>query len=228
MKIIFLNVWHGHQTVELNQFLLAEADSTDIFCFQESYNEFNAHFQKLLPNFKPWTATKNVNPHDNFSQTIYIKNNINVLGNDNILEQDPDCGLGIYVEIERDNQRFIICNFHGFSLPGDKFDTPARIRQSKTLIDTFIRYEMPVIIGGDFNLRPDTNSVRLFENSGYNNLIREHSITTTRNAIAWEHHPNARQLFSDYVFVNKEAKIKTFEVINNNVSDHLPMVLTTQ
>ena len=43
----------------------------------------------------------------------------------------------------------------------------------------------PKIIGGDFNLNPDTESIKMFEEAGYKNLIKDFKIENTRNEISW-------------------------------------------
>ena len=61
MKLISLNVWNGKLREQLFQFLKREADSTDIFCFQEMVNvvgvssetpDLFSDIAKLLPGFQ--------------------------------------------------------------------------------------------------------------------------------------------------------------------------------
>ena len=85
------------------------------------------------------------------------------------------------------------------------------------------------IIGGDFNLNPDTKSVKIFEEVGYKNLIMDFGIKNTRNEISWKQFQNkpgfVKQYFADYVFVSKDVKVRKFEVPYNEISDHLPQIL---
>jgi endonuclease/exonuclease/phosphatase family metal-dependent hydrolase len=115
--------------------------------------------------------------------------------------------------------------FLGQPKPGTKLDTKEREEASKRIIDFMKEKSGEKIIGGDFNLLPNTQSILAFENSGYKNLIKEFNIKTTRNNNAWKHYED-KQLFADYVFVSKNLKIKKFEVIENEISDHLPLILT--
>ena len=228
MKIVFLNVWHGRRTTELRDFLLSNADSTDVFCFQEAYKEFQVNIEKILPNFKPFMAAKELNPYDNFSQAIYLKNNIEVLLEGQIFQDDPTCGLANFVEVQRHDQHINICNFHGFSRPADKLDTEARQKQSAGLIRAFEHSTIPVVIGGDFNLLPQTRSILIFEAHGYKNLVSDYKIITTRDHLAWDSHPDNKQLFSDYVFTNNRVKVTDFSVPSSTISDHLPLILTLE
>lgn len=126
----FLNAWHGRQTKEIAEFLTSQSDSTDVFCFQEAYRNFRHECQKLLPNFTAVAATKFAHPQDNYSQAIYVKNNIHIKQIGKVLASDPEAGLGLFVEIERGNSHMVVCNFHGVPQPSDKLDSPARLRQS--------------------------------------------------------------------------------------------------
>ncbi len=117
-----------------------------------------------------------------------------------------------------------IANVHGLARPG-KQDNPGRITQSERILKTLAVLDGVKIIGGDFNLNPDTKSVRLFEEAGYQNLIKNYNIKTTRNEVAWAKHPGKELAYSDYVFV-KGAVVAAFEVPQEIVSDHQPMIVT--
>jgi len=84
----------------------------------------------------------------------------------------------------------------------------------------------PKVIGGDFNLMPDTESVGLFEKSGYKNLIKDFDIKTTRSSLNSGKYPEGDiQYFADYAFVSPEVKVKDFKVPQVEISDHLPLIL---
>ena len=82
--------------------------------------------------------------------------------------------------------------------------------------------EGDVIICGDFNLFPDTPSMKLFENN-FISLVDEYAIRTTRPATN-ELHSSKRNVV-DYIWVNKGIKVKDFEVLDSTISDHLPLIL---
>ena len=100
---------------------------------------------------------------------------------------------------------------------------------SKSVGNFFDDKNGPKIIGGDFNLMPDTISVKMFEKWGYRNLIREFGIKSTRNRISWEQFKDqpgfVKQYFADYAFITKEIKVDGFSVPDLEISDHLPLVL---
>lgn len=119
---------------------------------------------------------------------------------------------------------FWVMNFHGIFWPGDKLDTPKRLRQSKILAGLLKKLKGPKILCGDFNLMPNTESVKLVERAGLKNLITIYKIKNTRNSVSWKRYGN-RQHFADFTFVSPGLKIKQFKVPYNLASDHLPMVL---
>lgn len=125
-----------------------------------------------------------------------------------------------------------ICGLHGISLPGDKLDSPARLEQSSRLLRFMSDRQGGAVIMGDFNLLPQTESVRRIENAGYRNLVREYGIATTRGSLVKKLHPEygagpfGFQEYADYAFVSPDIEVSSFDVPDLPVSDHLPLILT--
>lgn len=225
MKIIFLNVWNNELPEKIKEFVSENLSDTDIFCFQEVESRAEQMFAYHLPNYKKFICHKFVSKDDDFFLATYVRNSLKILRSEIFLEDKKNLGLGIYTYVENSGHKLKICNFHGLSQPGNKLDTPERIEQSRLIIEFFNNQNGPKIIGGDFNLFKDTRSVEMFAENGYQNLIKEFSIPTTRNRYVWERFPGSKQYFSDYVFLSPEVKVKKFSVPNLEVSDHLPMIL---
>lgn len=72
---------------------------------------------------------------------------------------------------------------------------------------------------GDFNLDPDTKSLKILERN-LKNLIKEYKISTTRSSLYARQHK-----FADYVLVSPGIKVINFQVPDIAISDHLPMIL---
>ncbi len=152
------------------------------------------------------------------------------------VNRSPNYGFLQFVDIEINNKIVRVSNIHGRSQPGHKNDTKTRIKQSEIMASSLIGNKHLNILGGDFNLNPDTKSIRLIEDAGLVNLISKYGIKTTRNSIAWgqavEHNNLGLykyygiQPFADYCFVSKSIKVKSFEVPDIEVSDHLPLILS--
>ena len=226
MKIIFLNALEG-QIDEAKQFVQQQSVDTDIFCFQESYNFSDPKIFCLdqLRDFNYVTNNKWTNDFDKYSNATFFQKKYINTDTQAIGELDENVGLGLFTCLKTPNNQTInLCNFHGHARPGDKQDTPFRLRQSQLIIDFFKNLSTPKVVGGDFNLDINTKSVSIFEENGYRNLIKEFNIPTTRNKIVWDQYVD-KQLYADFLFVSPDVKVVNFSVPNLLISDHLPMIL---
>jgi len=235
MRIIFFNIWHGQVWDLLKKFILKESSKTDIFCFLEVQPDLQIKLQEILPDFEPiYQAGLKTNYLGGVieGRSIFVKNKIEISKSGNISifkETKTDAGGFQYAQLLVGQKTLFIGEVHGKARPGTKMDTPARLRQSHKIIDFAKDIKGPKIIGGDFNLLPETESVLMFEKAGYKNLIKEFNVKSTRNKISWEQFKDqpgfVKQHFADYVFVSSEIKIKSFEVPYLEISDHLPLIL---
>ena len=225
MKIVFLNVWGEAMRDNLVGYIDEQIRDTDIFCFQEATDEVLEACKDVLSNYQELSDYKALSGEDTFPQSMFIKNGIEIISSGTLLADVVDCGLAIYAEVKTSDENILICNIHGTARPNDKQDSPGRLSQSKGVIEFFKDKTQPIIIGGDFNLNPDIESIKMFSQNGYRNLIDEFSIETTRNHLAWDRYPDNKMYYSDYIFLNQDIRLKSFSVTNNEVSDHLPLIL---
>jgi len=228
MKLIFLNTCNGKIREGLAAFIRQQAPDTEVFCFQEVYEEMQTLCKELLPNYRVIRGYKKVGEENDFLQATYLLKDLQFLSFQLLLEKHPGTGLAIYTQINTRNTMIHLCNLHGTARPGNKLDTPERINQSQGLIDFFKEKTGMKIIGGDFNLLPETKSAHMFEENGYRSLIKDFRIRTTRNRLAWELYPENEQYYSDYVFVSPEVNVKEFSVPADEISDHLALVLRVE
>ncbi|MFA6007575.1 MAG: endonuclease/exonuclease/phosphatase family protein [Candidatus Shapirobacteria bacterium] len=224
MKIMFLNAWEASTGEVLWSYLKEEAKTTDVFCFMEADEKFQKRCSVILKNYSLVSANKAVSEEDGCFQSTYVKNEYKISKSEAFLGTDPFIGLGLYSQIQANNKIINIANIHGVARPGEKLDNPKRLEQSKRIIDFMAKIDGIKIIGGDFNLDKNTESVKMFEKNSYRNLIEEYKIETTRNRLSWERF-EIKQLWADFLFVSPEVKVKSFEVPKNEVSDHLPLVV---
>lgn len=224
MRIIFLNAWYARIEQGIRDFIVSHAPHTDVFCFQEVSDPIRRMFEELLPNYHSVYVTKFRSKDDDFELATYVRKELDIVSSSDLLTDIEHIGLGVCVELKNSTGNIYIGNVHGASSPGDKLDNEARLLQSQLLVDFFRPLSGRKIIGGDFNLAPETRSVAMFAENGYKNLIKENMIATTRNHLAWDKYP-VKQFYSDYIFVNSAVRVEHFEVIENEVSDHLPLVL---
>jgi endonuclease/exonuclease/phosphatase family metal-dependent hydrolase len=233
MKVVFLNSWGGKAGQPFTLFIKKQAPDTDIFLFQEVSPQLLLKISAILPGYrviyeKGWNLRKKITW---YGQAAFLRKDLKArsFGRIPIFKSGKTSGFMQYLLIQKGTKSFYACNVHGKSKPGHKFDTGARIAQSKSIVNFLKNKKGPKIIGGDFNLMPDTRSVKMFEDNGYKNLIKEFGIKSTRNRISWEQFRNEegfiKQHFADYVFVSPSVKVKSFSVPSVEVSDHLPLIL---
>ena len=248
MRLLSLNCWGGQQGDIFFDYISSETSRTDIFCFQEiyrssapgtEYKRCRTHlFEELQSILKGHTAyfsllrsqLCNGEPVDfnvEYGLAAFVSGRMELEEAETIpivpQSMSPDDGRALQHLRFGGKAPFSVFNFHGLSLPGEKLDTPERLMQSGLVAKALVEKPGPKILCGDFNLMPDTQSVRLLE-EGMVNLIKTFDIKNTRNEISWQFYNN-RQYFADYTFVSPEVKVKNFEVPYNLASDHLPMVL---
>jgi len=125
-----------------------------------------------------------------------------------------------YVTLVRDNKELTIINFHGLWNGKGKTDTNDRLKQSDNIIDFIKTINGDVVLCGDFNLLPDTKSIKKLEDIGLVNLVKEHNVLSTRTSFYTK-----QDKFADYIFVNKDVDVKDFKVLLDEVSDHAPLYI---
>lgn len=121
-------------------------------------------------------------------------------------------------------KKFTIVNIHGTAFPGNKLDTQLRIEHSNKIKGFLDSKSGAKIITGDFNLLPQTQSIKILEDN-LRNLIKEFNIQRTRSKLSPFYGRTDFQKFADYTFVSGDVNVEKFEVSKIDISDHLPMIL---
>lgn len=127
-------------------------------------------------------------------------------------------------EIDTAHGSLLVGNYHGIARPGSKLDSDERLEQSRAIRRALDRHDGAVLLIGDFNLLPETESVRLLE-SGLRNLVIEREIPTTRSRLNPYYGTPQEQPHADYAFISPQVVIEDFQVPDVEVSDHLPLIL---
>ena len=221
---MFLNAWQATTGEVLWNYIKEQKETCEVFCFMEAGQEFRGKCREILPDYIQISAEKSIIDEDGMFQATYVKSDYKILNSEPILGIDPNIGLGLYTQIVNNDKVWNIASIHGVARPGEKSDNPKRLEQSNGIIEYMSKIEEAKIIGGDFNLDKNTESVKMFEKNGYRNLIEEYKIEMTRNHLAWDVWHNV-QLWADFLFVSLDVKVKSFEVPKNEVSDHLPLIV---
>lgn len=234
-----LNIWGGHVYQPLVNFFKQHQD-VDIFCLQEVYhqapavvsNEDRYHhlnifseIAAILPEhegfFRP--VVNNI-----YGIAMFVKKDIHILNEGEVIIHDnPDYpGKGPthrrnlqWLECKMHNTTYAVINVHGLWNGKGKTDSPERLHQSKHIHDFMQTLNVPIILCGDFNLRPDTESMYIIEKD-LNNLITTYQITSTRTSL----YPKEEK-FADYMLTSKNIAVKNFQVLPEEVSDHAALLL---
>ena len=122
------------------------------------------------------------------------------------------------LEFNYSAKTYTILNFHGMWVAKGKIDTEKRILQSKKVRKIFDESKGGKILCTDLNVTPDTKSLAILK-EGNKDLVQKYGITSTRSSL------KKRSEVVDYVIVSPEIEVKSFEVLGDEVSDHLPLML---
>lgn len=128
-----------------------------------------------------------------------------------------------YAEIETAQGLYTICNLHGLWNGQGKSDSPNRIQQSYQITSFLKQVSGKKILGGDFNLLPNTESLQIIK-TGLIDLITQYNIQSTRSHY-YRHYGENDSNFADYMLVSPDITVQDFKVLSDAVSDHLPLYL---
>lgn len=119
------------------------------------------------------------------------------------------------------SKKLRVLNYHGIWTK-EKIGNKETLEACKKINKLATEVNYPTIITGDFNLFPNTESMRVF-NKDFISLVDQHNIQTTR--------PKTNELsllernVVDFILISKGFKVNSFEVLDSDVSDHLPLIL---
>lgn len=125
------------------------------------------------------------------------------------------------VEYNIGGKRLRILNIHGIWTK-DKLGDDRTIAECCHILNIAKKSDVATIITGDFNLFQNTESIEIL-NEEFRNLINENNINSTRPD--FDDGIDIGKNVVDYIFVNDKIKVNNFEVVDTNISDHLPLIL---
>ena len=210
------------------------------------YSNILGEIINILPEFEHHFSSRSINHGPDgklnfpveFGQATFIKKRVKIFEQKeifvyksfNLMNKYFESGhvdfpsLILYSILEKNNKKFVILNFHGLWEPAPKHDTEHRLRQSQIIIDQMQEFNAPIILAGDFNLRINTMSLKMFEDFGMRNLVKESGALTTRSSF-YNKKWRTIDKHADYILVTKNVLVKNFKVMRVKVSDHLPLLL---
>jgi len=153
-------------------------------------------------------------------QNVFVQNHLSLVTDWSAWPEEDYRAVQVS-DLDIEGKKVRILNYHGI-WSKDKLGNAATKKACDLIKQYVMEVEYPSIITGDFNLFPDTESIKVFSPELLN-LVDTHEIKTTRPA-SNELSGEARNVV-DYIFVTKGVKVTKFEVLDLDVSDHLPLVL---
>jgi exonuclease III len=191
-----------------------------------AFQEISAVLPEHIAHFRPSFL-------EHYGLCMFIRKGITVLEEGDIFVHEergfipPEDEVGLharnlqYATIEHHGGQITLMNFHGLWNGKGKSDCTERLQQSDRVVHFLQSREEPVVLMGDFNLLPDTMSLRKIEDAGMRNLISEYGITSTRTPLY------DKQIgYADYAFVSDGVEVSEFKVLPDIVSDHAPLFLS--
>ncbi|OGK18002.1 hypothetical protein A3G67_04530 [Candidatus Roizmanbacteria bacterium RIFCSPLOWO2_12_FULL_40_12] len=123
------------------------------------------------------------------------------------------------IEIKVNNMELTIINVHGiWGFDGE--DNERRLKMSQMIVDK-IKGEKNVILAGDFNVRPETETIRNIEK--YLKNVFKDELKSTFNMKRKKDGGYATSVV-DMIFVSPDIKVTNHYCPDVDVSDHLPLV----
>lgn len=131
-------------------------------------------------------------------------------------------GVRVYDAVR--DRSIAVLHMHGLRDLGGKMDTPARADQARRLRDLLRQLSEPGdlrVVCGDFNVEPESETLRILEAAGLQELVTGRGFCGTRNT-----HYRKPGRFADYMLISDPGAVQAFDVVHDpEVSDHCPLVL---
>lgn len=247
IKILTLNIWGGELLSDVKNFIRNE--NPDIVLLQEVYNKkynldpkfesFNIlkkgldfpyyAFESLFIDVR--LSGKKIPQGNAIFSRFSIKNQKLIFfdipfgefsleeGKINI-NKNKVIPMGMLkAEIELPNKNIDTYSIHGiWGLDGG--DNPRRIEMSRIIVDE-VKDKENVILGGDFNLKPNTRTIKNIEEQLQN--VFKNELVSTFNMKHKELLGYATAVV-DMIFVSRHFKVVNHYMPDADVSDHMPLI----
>ncbi len=155
-------------------------------------------------------------------QAIFLQNHYTMATDWTNWSKEESRSVQVTDIVLESDRKLRIINYHGI-WSRNKIGSPATTEACKKIRNIAKQVDYPSVIAGDFNLFPSSVSMEPL-NDTFTSLVDKYNITTTR--------PKSNELSKhprnvvDYIFTSETIKTVGFEVIENDVSDHLPLLAT--
>lgn len=237
MKLVQLNIWGGRLGGQILDLLNAE--SADIVCLQEvvdakgdgamsiTLSEIAEKTGYKYVFMSPVFSYKLMNKTAHFGNAILSKHpissqetiftNLEHRTDFDFDEHDYNIRNLQHVVIDADGQKLNVLNHHGHHIHEHKMGDEDTLRQTRQISEYIGSLEGPVVLTGDFNLAPDSESLEVLNKQLHNQSII-HKLETTRTDLT------RKKEVCDYIFTNDGVNVSKFYVAEKVASDHQALV----
>jgi endonuclease/exonuclease/phosphatase family metal-dependent hydrolase len=234
MKILQLNIWGGKLGKQIIELLLRE--KPDVVCFQEAL-QFPGDENLFVTTLEQITAATSF-PHSFFSPSFsfkLMKRNAEwgnaIISRTPFLEKQAQFTRGEFtndfdildgdynmrnlqhVLVEVDGKRIHILNHHGHHIMQHKNGDGETMRQCRIIADYVKELEGSVVLTGDFNLSPQSESLQQINNVLVNQCL-VNKVKTTRTLLTH------KTEVCDFIFTSQDIQVQNFAVFEDIASDH--------
>lgn len=127
------------------------------------------------------------------------------------------------VILNNESKDLQIIGVHGIWTKDKLGKNDERIQKQTEFILSQVRNDIPCIVLGDFNLLPQSNSIKNLSKN-LRNILQEYNIKTTRPPFDDGLEKESNFQICDYVFVNDKVIVKNLTCPENEISDHYPLI----
>lgn len=244
MKVIQLNLWRG--TLLENALEFFRAEDPDIILLQEIYStklpdapinyRLYEHLQEVLPEYNGayGAAFTDITKIGNIESGNAIFSKFNITSTTNTFFDRPYKAFNEQAQTSFENNPQTILEakldangveVNAYSVHGiwgfDGKDSDRRLQMAETIIQQ-IKGKKNVIMGGDFNLHPDTETVASIEK--HVKSVFGNTLTRTFN-LEYKKEPGFKTAAVDMMFYSENIQVVSKDCPDIQVSDHLPLVV---
>ncbi|MBU0576717.1 endonuclease/exonuclease/phosphatase family protein [Patescibacteria group bacterium] len=249
IKVISLNLWGGGRLFDqAAQFLLHQ--QADIMLLQETYDGKSLKIEKrfrtvslltkLFPNhsynFAPSYLDTRKKEGDiqngqliiskfplNESQTIHPDVPYGAYDHDSLIDFSNFPALLQTAFIQVNSKKIKLLNIHGPVNFDGTADTKRRLKMRDIILQE-IKNQPNTILGGDFNIQPQTQTIRDIEAKLTNVFKDELKTTFNLKQKNLTNYPGFADAVVDMMFISPNIKVLKKSCPPVNISDHLPLV----
>ncbi len=245
LKFLCINLWQGGNLFE-EILAFIRAENPDVIAMQEVYDGHDPSWERKYRSMDELRAALGY-PYEHFSPAfLEIKDFGKIEQGNAVLSRFPILGSDtVFFDIPYGEREEIPVNFpttprslehvrlglNGtelsvFNTQGvwgeDGRDNERRINMGK-VIAAQVADKAPVILAGDFNVNPDTETIAQIERE-LTNVFKGELVTTFN--MKHKTHPGFATAVVDMMFVSADVTVLAHNCPQVNVTDHLPLLAT--